>query len=194
LYKFILVILLSLLISSYSFSKSVQTKETKQKIKEAKEVISKLLPFQKSNSKDKLKFKIDKCKIDNTKWIMMLIAKTPFTESVHFAKDCDIEGTYTAKREVPFPVKFSLKNLKNFKQANFNLLVSVIYDPVPMIKLQMKNGTIKGKDNNIKFDVSYSAEIDPLSKDFIKKDNGGTLRIKTINGMKINQKYPLKIK
>ena len=58
----------------------------------------------------------------------------------------------------------------------------------------MQNGILNGTKNKITFDVSYSADIDPFSKDIIKKDNGGTLRIKTIDGIKVNQKYPLKIK
>jgi hypothetical protein len=185
-----------LIISITLFSSNSYTKLNKdaQQLKEAKEVISKLLPFQKPNSKDKSKFKIIKCKIDNTKWLMMLITKNPFTETVSFNKACDIQGTYTAKREVPFPVKFKLKSLKNFGEAKFNLLINIIYDPIPLIKLQMQNGYLLGKDNKIKFEATYSAQIDPLSSDFIKKDNGGTLRINSINGKKINQKYPLKIK
>jgi hypothetical protein len=58
----------------------------------------------------------------------------------------------------------------------------------------MQNGILNGTGNKVTFDVKYSAEIDPFSKEIIKKDNGGTLRIKTIDGVKINQEYPLKIK
>jgi hypothetical protein len=189
-----LIFLLSIVLCSECFSKTTNTKLNKNKIKETKEIISALLPLQKSNAKNELKFKVDKCQIDKSKWIMLLVAKTPFTESLKFIKKCDVQGTYTAKREIPFPVNLNLKNLKNFKQVRFNFLINVIYDPTPMIKIQMQNGILNGTGNKVTFDVKYSAEIDPFSKEIIKKDNGGTLRIKTIDGVKINQEYPLKIK
>ena len=189
--KYKLIFLLSFILSTESFSKS---KIDESKIKETKEIISTLLPFQKSNSKINLEFKVDKCQINKSKWIMLLVAKTPFTESLKFSKNCDVEGTYKAKREVPFPVNLKLKKLKHFKQVKFNFLINLAYEPIPMIKIQMQNGILNGTKNKITFDVSYSADIDPFSKDIIKKDNGGTLRIKTIDGIKVNQKYPLKIK
>lgn len=177
-------IILILFSSGHTFAKT-------KKIDEAKEIITMLLPFQKGIKNSK--FKIDQCKTDKSKWLMLLLANTPFTENIKFSKNCDIEGSYSAKREAPFPVKFKLNNLKNFNSTNFNFLINLVYEPVPMIKVQMQNGTIKGKDDKITFELKYSAQIDPLSKNFIKKDNGGTLHIKAINGKKINKNYPLKM-
>lgn len=166
------------------------TQVNKSKLEETKEVLKSLLPFHKKGSKSK--FLIDKCKIDKSKWMLLLIAKQPFTEKVMFNRGCHIQGQYTTKMGIPFPVKFKLQKLKNFDQVKFNFLIQLVYEPVPMIKVFMQNGTLKGPKDTIKFDLEYGAEIDPLSKEFIKKDLGGKITIKSINGKKVKQIIPIK--
>lgn len=178
-----------LLLLNFNYALANKVKKN-SKIEETKKVLKALLPFQ-GKSKNS-SFKIDQCKIDKNKWTMLLLAKQSFTEKLNFNKGCHVEGQYTTKMETPFPVNFKLKNLKNFEKVNFNFLIKLIYEPVPMIKVFMNNGTLKGKKDIIKFDVDYSAEIDPLSKGFIKKDLGGNIVINSINGKKIKQKIPIK--
>lgn len=165
------------------------------KISEAKSIIESLLPFRKSSLRGQ--FSIQGCKKDESKWMLLLIAKQPFTEKVTFNKSCHIQGTYTAKMNIPFPMNFKLKKVKNYNQVKFNFLIKLIYEPIPMIKIEMQNGTLSNKENKknksiIKFKVDYAAEIDPLSKDFIKKDLGGFIHINSINGRKTKLKYPIK--
>lgn len=161
----------------------------KKKIKQTKAIIEKLMPFIQKNSNEGLKVK--GCKFDQGKWIMLLISKQPFQEKISFNKNCDLKGEYTAKMESPFPVSFLLQNLENFNQVDFKFIIKLVYKPVALIKIKMIDGIIKGKDT-ARYELEYSAQIDPLSKNFIKKDLGGQLTIKTINSKKINQKIKLK--
>lgn len=181
--KYILIILLN-------FNTALANEANqKKKIKQTKAIIEKLMPFIQKNSDDGPKVK--GCKFDQGKWIMLLLSKQPFQEKINFNKDCDLKGEYTAKMETAFPVSFSLRNISNFNQVDFKFIINLEYDPVALIKIKMIDGIIKGKDR-ASFELEYSAQIDPLSKNFIKKDLGGQLTIKTINSKKINQKIKLK--
>lgn len=169
---------------------SVLAKTKDKKLTETKQILKALLPFHKKGPKQI--FMIDKCKIDKSKWMLLLIAKQPFTEKLMFNKGCHIQGEYTAKMGIPFPVNFKLQKLKNFDQVKFNFLIQLVYEPIPMIKVFMQNGTLKGKKDSIQFELEYAAEIDPLNKEFIKKDLGGKITIKSINGKKSKQIIPIK--
>lgn len=166
------------------------TSSQKQKLDETKRVLKTLLPFQKKGTKNT--FLIDKCKIDKSKWMLLLIAKQAFTEKVMFNRGCHIQGQYTAKMGIPFPTSFKLQKLENFDHVKFNFLIQLEYEPVPMIKVFMQNGVLSGKEDKIKFKLDYAAEVDPLSKEFIKKDKGGKITITSINGKKIKQIIPIK--
>lgn len=181
------IALLLLLNFNYALA---NTPKQDPKLEETKKVLQTLLPFNKKGAKSA--FTIDKCKIDQKKWMMLLVARQPFTEKITFNQFCNIQGQYTAKMEVPFPVKFELQKLENFDQVSFNFLIKLIYEPVPMIKIYMQNGKLKGKSDTIIFDLEYEAEIDPLSKEFIKKDKGGFITIHSINGKKVKQKIKIK--
>tara|TARA_Y100000385_G_C12861921_1_gene537628 strand:+ start:61 stop:621 length:561 start_codon:yes stop_codon:yes gene_type:complete len=167
------------------------TNTQKQKLEETKRVLKTLLPFQKKGTKNT--FLIDKCKIDKSKWMLLLIAKQPFTEKIIFNRGCHIQGQFTAKMGIPFPTSFKLQKLENFNHVKFNFLIQLEYEPVPMIKVFMQNGILTGKKDKIKFNLEYAAEVDSLSKDFIKKDKGGKITISSINGKKMKQIIPIKI-
>lgn len=184
-FKFLILVLL------FNFNTALANKSAHNaKLEETKAVLKTLLPFHKKIGKNN--FTVKKCKIDQNKWMLLLIAKQAFTEKVTFNKNCHIEGQYTAKMGTPFPVKLKLQKLENFDRVNFNFLIKLLYEPIPMIKIFMQNGTLKGKKDNIKFELDYAAEVDPLSKNFIKKDLGGTITIHSINGEKVKQKIPIK--
>lgn len=183
----------SVLILAFIFSFNcawAKKKISQKKLAESKKVLQTLLPFQKHQGAPN--FSIEKCKTDKSKWMLLLVTKQPFTEKITFDKGCDIQGQYTAKMAVPFPVSLKLKNLKEFNHVNFNFLIQLTYEPVPMIKIFMQNGKLKGKKDSLTFDLEYAAEIDPLSKEFIKKDKGGKITIHTFNGKKIEQQLPIK--
>jgi len=163
-----------------------------QKIKETLSIIENLI-HKKKPSKD-IKFNISKCDIQKQKWLMLLLTKQSFKESIKFKKNCDIEGSFSPKMEVPFTVDLKLRNAKAYNQTSYKMKINLSYDPTPMITLSMNSGVLKSKVDTIEFSANYSAEIDPLSKEIIKKDNGGTLKIISINGKKINKSFPLKAK
>ena len=165
-------------------------KENSNKMQQSRKVLEALLPFQKSTSTDG--FSVEKCKIDKSKWMLLLVTKEPFTEKISFTQNCHIEGEYTAKMAIPFPVNFKLQKIDNFHQVKFNFLIQLLYDPIPLLKIEMQNGHLIGNKDNITFEVDYAAEIDPFSKEFIKKDKGGTITIKSINGKKVKEKFPIK--
>lgn len=197
--KIYLYIILSLLLNVNLTLANQLTKNSKlesSQLIEIQKILQSLLPFHKRNQADgtnnKNRFTVDKCKIDQSKWMLLLIAKQVFTEKITFNSQCHIEGQYTAKMETPFPVHLKLKNLTNFDQIQFNFLIKLVYDPVPTIKINMQNGKLKGTDNKIHFDLDYAAQIDPLSKNFIKKDLGGKITIRSINTIKVKQVIPFK--
>lgn len=177
------ILIFILLLSFHNVLANSKTNENK--LEETKSILKSLLPFHKKGIKNS--FLIDKCKIDKSKWMLLLITNKPFTEKIIFNKRCHIQGQYTAKMGIPFPVNFKLQKLKNFDQVKFNFLFQLVYEPIPMIKIFMQNGTLKGKKDAVKFELEYAAEIDPLSKEFIKKDKGGKITIKSINGKSIKQ-------
>jgi hypothetical protein len=179
--------ILSLLIL-FTFSFALEASDAK--LEETKLLLQALMPFQKTAKAQG--FSVEKCNIDKSKWMLLLITKQPFTESIKFDKDCDIEGSYTTKMGVPFPVHFKLRNLTNFSEVKFNFLIQLQYEPTPEIQIFMQNGTLTGKTDVITFDADYAAEIDPMARDFIKKDKGGHITIQTINKKKVNQKIPIK--
>lgn len=182
-----LILIYTLLLSSLSVFAN-----QKQKINETLSIIENLL-HKKKPSKD-IKFNISKCDIQKQKWLMLLLTKQSFKETVKFKKDCDTEGSFTPEMEKPFLVNLKLRNTKSYTNTTFKLLINLSYDPTPNITLSMKEGELKNKTDKIEFTANYSIDIDPLSKDIIKKDKGGTLKIININGKPVNKSYPLKAK
>jgi len=169
-----------------------KSKISKAKISTVKEIVQSLMPMvgSKLKSNSKSKFSVEKCAIDKKKWVMLLVAKQSFTEKISFKKLCDIQGQYTTKMGSAFPVDFKFKNVDLFNKSKFKMLIQFKYDPVPLISIDLLDGQLDGKSDKVLFSATYSAEIDPFSKKFIKKDLGGSVYIKSINGKKINKKYP----
>lgn len=174
----------------FSLSSFANTQD--QKINETVALIKSLIKT-KTVSKE-IKFVVGKCDINKSKWAMLLLSKQSFKESIKFKKDCDAQGDFTANIETPFPVSLKLRNLKTFTDIKFNFLINLLYSPTPMIKIKMDQGHLSGKLDKIEFTANYSVEIDPLSKEIVKKDLGGIIFIKSINGKVINKSFPFKAK
>jgi hypothetical protein len=153
-------------------------------------LIQALFPLKgKSNLKN---FKTQKCKNEKEKWMMLLLGSQPFTSNVKFNKQCDMQGSYTAKLATPFPINFKLRNLKKFNAIKGNILIKFIFEPSPQIQLELQNTKLMGEPS-VTFNANYAVEVEPLGQNPIKKDLGGQVFIKKINGKKINKKYPLKL-
>ncbi len=138
--------------------------------------------------------KVKTCPFNKEKWILLLLSKKGFTESINFSTKCDIKGKYSPKREVPFPVKLQLRKIPDFSKVDFNFLINLSYTPSPKIKVSLSKAKVYGKKKVVEFSAQYSALIDPFTKGLIKEDLGGQILIKKINGKLINKTYPLKMK
>ncbi len=130
------------------------------------------------------------CSFQKEKWISIVLTKQEFEEKIRFGPDCDLEGDFTVKVDKFFPINFKLKKFKNYKNILGNIKMSVIFEEMPLLKVEFKDAILKGKQN-LFFNMDYGVYIQPLEKNPLKKHKGGQLFIKKYQEKVVNKKFKL---
>lgn len=157
--------------------------------KELMSLLSSIVPGHKNT-----KIKTHGCSFQKEKWTLMLISKEPFKETIQFNKNCDLQGSFTAKMSEFFAVKLQIKNIESYKQINAKMKIDLVFDQTgTVLKAQLQDALAHGK-KPVHFNADYSVLLDPFSSPILKKHIGGKLFVKSIGLKKIYKTYPLLFK
>lgn len=178
--KYIFIILITTLFDPHIFASEQTTKES------AKLAINALLPGLNTSSQIKTK----SCDINKKKWTNLLLTKQSFEETIKFNSQCDLAGSYSPKMDEFFLVKLKVKDQKNLTNISGDLKFSVVFEEMPVLKVEIKNGTTQGKEN-LKFQFNYSVQINPLEKDPMQKHLGGSIKILSVNEKILNKEFKI---
>jgi len=156
-----------------------------------KQLLNAILPF--ASKKSNQKFKVYGCKANANKWFALLATGRSFTEVIKMNSICDVSGTFEAKKDEPFKVDLNLRNLKQYKKASMNIILSVHMREDYIFNIKASEGELLGPNENLEFTGSYSLSINPFKHPIIQSDNGGILNIHAINEKKVNFKEEIKL-
>jgi hypothetical protein len=118
------------------------------------------------------------CNFQKERWAMLLLTGESFKENIKFNKQCDIQGTFTVKRDQYFPVNFKIRNLKNYKSIKAHIKLNIEFEIQTLLVTRIKDAKLLGKTPLV-FGLEYKVAIDPMDpKNFVKKRLGGHLLIK----------------
>ena len=173
-------IFITLLFYSHSFGSEKTTKNS------AKLAINALLPSLNTSSQIKTKA----CQIDKQKWTNLLLTKQSFQETIKFNPQCDLEGSYSPKMDEFFLVKLKVKDQNDLSNISGDLKFSVVFEEMPILKVQIRNGQTHGKEN-LKFQFHYNVQINPLEKDPMQKHLGGSIKILSVNNKVKNKEFKI---
>lgn len=133
-------------------------------------------------------FKYKKCDIQKEKWALLLAAQIPFEEKIKFSKNCNLQGSFTAKMGEFFPFTLQVSNIDGIKKISGKIKFAIVFTNKTTLKIELiKANYLNKKGKTMKeFQIAYSFEIDPLDPaNIIKRDLGGKLDI--LSGGKISK-------
>lgn len=122
--------------------------------------------------------KTDKCDIDKSKWINLLLTKTSFVEKVEYNKGCDLQGSFKTKMGYFFKVPLNIRD-KRFKEIKYLAKLETNFASEMQLILTIKEGSLIDKDKKVfKFDATQTFSLDPFNKKApIKKSKPGILNV-----------------
>lgn len=167
-------------------------------IEDAKQTVQSLIQPLISGSAKKpkalSKFRVDKCPKKKINWGNVLLMRETATLTYKFQEGCDIQGEITPKFLQPFPANLELRNIDSYSKVETKNKITADLQTQPILNLEMREGVLSGK-NNVKFEVDYQLQVDPMEgQKSVTKNLGGVLRILEINGKatKISTKIMVK--
>lgn len=131
------------------------------------------------------KFRIDGCEKEKINWMDVLMMRKEAGLNYTFKEGCDVQGTIRPKVFQVFPVKLNLRNIQSYTQIEGQNRITAELESKPILNLEIKEGHLTGK-HNVRFEANYKVQINPMEKNPVEKNLGGTLRITEINGKKTN--------
>lgn len=144
-----------------------------------KTLISRLLVASTYAKKDARKdesitFSTKGCKGRSQDWFNLFISKKKFYARYKFSRGCDLNGSWTPQLDEFFNVKFKVKNLIDFTNVQFDLLLSrsqTLQDIKSgvQLSLKVKNGVIFNKSKRLHFNADYQGVVDPMNSLFSKR-------------------------
>ena len=120
-----------------------------------------------------------------------MLTKQSFTETIKFNAQCDLQGQYIVEMDKFFPINLEIRNLKEFKRLISNIKFAIVFEEMPVLKVEMKDSILKGVEN-LTFDMNYAITVDVMNKNPLQKHKGGTLFLKRKGNTMLNKKIPLK--
>lgn len=179
--KFVIVLMLTISISKATAKNFSQEKSS------AIETITAIFPnLAKSNN-----VKTAQCQFDKQKWINLLLTQKSFIEKLSFNSSCDLQGKHEVKMNEFFNIDLKIKNLKDYDQLKSKVKFSILFEDMPVLKVEMNNALLSGNQKNISFDMDYAVIVDVMNAEPLQKHKGGTLHLKKSNNKFINKKIPL---
>lgn len=122
--------------------------------------------------------KTEKCDIDKSKWINLLLTKTSFTQKVDYNTGCDLKGSFTTKMDYFFKVPLQIRD-KRFKEIKYLAKLETSFEKEMQLILTIKDGLLIDKDKKeFKFNATQTFTLDPFNKESpIKKSKLGELNV-----------------
>lgn len=142
-----------------------------------------IFPFYKNSSKT---IKTSGCKIQDSKWLSLLLTQEPFVEEIKYSKECDIEGRFKVLFNKPFPIKLNFRD-KNTKNLQANMFINIEFRDKPYLILKLINAKLVTIKETLSFYYEHEFQIDPFSDPPIKEDRGGKITF-IKDGKKISKK------
>lgn len=137
------------------------------------------------------KFATD-CDYQKAKWLESLLTRQPFELNIQFTKTCDIQGKNQVKPFTPFSFTLTLRNHPSFHKVVGNFFYQIEFKEKPELILKLKSAKATGK-RTIHFDMNYKFIVNLLEADPLQENKGGELIIHSLDGKKINKRYPLSL-
>lgn len=136
-------------------------------------------------------FNTKKCQTNILNWMMFFMLQKPILQVYNFAQHCDIEGSFSPKIDVPFPVSLKLKNFDGYDSVQMQIKMTL--DPKKQLKIEALDGTLTGY-KTVKFKGSYFLDVRLSSKKLKVKNKGGHILIYEVDGkvVEVNQEIFVK--
>jgi len=126
-----------------------------------------------SSQNNKSKIKTSACKIQEAKWLGILIMREGFAESLKFNKECDLQGNFTVEYNKTFPIKLKVKDQKILKNITGNIHLNIEFGKRTELVIDLKKIILKELKKT--FSYTHKFELDPFSTPPLKSDLGGVL-------------------
>lgn len=144
---------------------------------------------QKKAGKKGTQFSVEGCpRIGQKQLAALLVLNRPIAYSVHFQKDCDIQGELQLKRS-PFPFVLQLRNVRDFRRiegVGENEIQSEFSLRALRLTLRVREGSLFKKSDQavLKFSSSYDALFGYTGE--LKKNLGGEVHVTEYLGAPVN--------
>jgi hypothetical protein len=175
-----MIILYSIFLASIAFTSTIED----QSVRSIEEIISTLF-VDKKGPKDLSTFRIDRCQNSKIDWSQFLVPNKQTELEYNFKDGCDLEGVLTPHFYKPFVLDLKIRNLFQFTNIKSVNQISAILERDPVIKLEMKDGALKGGESNLKFEANYSIRTKIVQNKLEIEHLGGEILISEINTKKV---------
>ncbi len=142
-------------------------------------------PVKKANAKQV--FTVDSCKIPQKQLMELALLRQPVKANFKFSKGCDVEGSVELHVAKPFPVSLKVRNLDKYTLVNFNSTLSVgSVEQGIGYKIELNDGNLSGQKSSVLFSGVYNYIVTLGESNGPKAQEGGELRIQSIDGKKVS--------
>ncbi len=112
----------------------------------------------------------------------------PLPVTYKFKHACDVNGTFTIKRDDPFPVAMKLRRLGNFSDVKFVMTITVLpTDKGLLFTFTAKDGELKGEPDIVTFEGSYKILMTASGGKATSQNEGGSITVLKMNGKDVNK-------
>ena len=179
------MILLTLLLSQSIAATNISSVATKTATLAVREIFAVFVPGKASANRT---FVVKKCDDKPIRWLGLAFMKQGFDASYRFANKCDVQGKFSPKMDVPFPVDFELRHLEKFNRVKFNLTITAAPsgDGVKY-RLSAVEGVLSSSEETVKFHGHYFLLVNPYKKQAVESNEGGEITVESVNDKPINQ-------
>lgn len=139
-------------------------------------------------------FRVDQCERYKLDWMALLLRQQETVLKFTFKKGCDIEGVIHPAIFTPFPASLKLRNLEAFNQVDTVNKVTVNLENRPIINIELRQGNLRGKKANMKFEADYKLRLNVVNGKQQTENMGGEIYISELNGKKTNIREKIYVK
>lgn len=129
------------------------------------------------------------CKLQDEKWVQLLITRESFKEKISFNKDCDLSGEFIVKYGEDFPISLRI-NHKSYKLIKGLVNTQIKFEQKTYLETHLKDFTLEKTKEKIPFTYIHKIEIDIFSTPPFKNDLGGVLKYKDNKKWKVKKMAP----
>jgi hypothetical protein len=182
-------ILCFFLMTSFAFTSTFEN----QSLQSIEEIIRSFIS-EKKDSKDVISFRIDKCQKSTIHWSQFLQNNKRANLEYKFHDGCDLKGFFSPQIFKPFLLNLEIRNLFQFTNIKTMNQISAALERNPIMRLDMKDGTLKGSESILKFEANYSIRTKSINGRLELEHLGGEILISEINAKKVHIKKKISFK